>query len=200
MASIKELLAECNLSDPQTSGQEKVATAAKPSTDEIDRVLENLGLKEDGQEKTASATETDGGNDMSLANIYNQLFDTQEVETAVETEKVASEVETNEESSEVSATTAFGELTGEYFNIIAAPFFSKVAGELEMEAGKGEKPLAHQPKAEGDAHLPVNHKASGGEGLKAMTHGESPYSLKEKALAKAILKRMMAAPVGAIKE
>jgi hypothetical protein len=202
MASLHELLAECKISIPQTSGQEKTAAAAKPSSDEIDRVLENIGLKEGSQEKTASETEIkDGGKDMSLENIYKQVFGEQETTQVSEnnTEKTAGETEAQTE--EQSASTAFGGLVGEYFNVMADPYFEKVAGDLETEAGKGTVPTASLPKGSaGDPHMPVNHPASGGAELKVMTNNQSPYSLKEQALQKAILRRMRAVPVGEIKE
>ena len=205
MASLQELLAECNLTDTAVAGQEKTAAAAKPSTDEVDRVLENLGLKETGQEKTASATEKEtGGNDMSLYEMYTKAFDQVEP-TAEVIEKVASDV-----STENSATLALGELVGEYFNGAVDAYageFEKFAADLEAAAGKGTVPTAGLPSGEkGDPHLPVNRDASGGEKLTVMTHSDSPYAfgpgklLQERSMQKAILKKMRAATIGEVKQ
>lgn len=134
---------------------------------------------------------------MSLAAIYEQIVggataDEGQEKTAAAAEGVTENKEVSEES------TSFGELVGEYFNEIVEPYFDKVAASLEAEAGKGEQPLAHAatggsmtaalgtPK---DPHLAQNHSASSGAALHVTTGGHSPYSLKEQALKKAILRR-----------
>lgn len=205
MATLQELMAEV-LGETST-GQEKTASAAKPSTSEVDQVLENLGLQ--GSEavvKTASAAgeaSKNGGN-MSLADIYEQIMGSTAPEATQE--KTASEAAAPAEGSTES--TAFGELVGEYYNEIAEPYFDKVAADLETEAGRHEEtPLQHatgggsMTSALGkpaEARLQVNHSASGGAPIHAGVQNSTPYALREAALKKTILKRMAVAPVGNI--
>lgn len=206
MATLQELMAECLGETAQ--GQEKTASATKTSTAEIDQVLENLGLQgSEAVEKTASAaadSKTNGGN-MSLSDIYEQIMGG--IDSEATQVKVASEGEQTQAEGGDEQSTAFGELVAEYFNEATEPYYEKVAADLETEAGKGEQPLAHSQTGgamtaalgkPADPALPVNHSASGGAKLQVTTGNQSPYSLKEQALKKAILKRMQAAPVGNI--
>ena len=195
MATLQELMAEVLDVAPANGGQEKTASATKPTSTEVDQVLDNLGLQGAEAVKTASASEEqkNGGN-MSLADIYEQMMGVAPAEAGQE--KTASAQAAAGEASDES--TAFGELVGEYFNEIAAPYFDKVASDLETEAGKGEQPLAHVPTGgsmtaalgkPADPMLPKNHSASGGAAINAAAHNSTPYALKEQALKKAILKR-----------
>lgn len=197
MATLQELMAEVLGGDQ--SGQTKEAQATKSTTDEIDQVLENLGLDESESVKTASENENtnDGGNMSGLMGIYEEIMGD---ETGAE--KVADSGYEGDDS----ASTAFGELVGSYFNEMAGPFFDKVASDLEAEAGQGEQPMAHAPVggsmgrtlgAQRDPHLPVNHSASSGAKLETMTGNSSPYSL---AVKQKLLKRMAGnGPVGEYK-
>ena len=201
MATLQELMAE--VLGETSQGQEKTA-AAKPTSSEVDQVLENLGLQGYDTVKTASINESgkNGGN-MSLADIYDQIMGEG---APVEQEKTASEGTTEEVTDD---TTAFGELVGNYFNEALAPYFEKISYDLEAAAGKGELPMAHLTtggsmtaalgKAQ-DPYLEMNHSASGGAPLRVMTNNSSPYSLKESALAKAISKRAPAVQGGKITE
>lgn len=213
MATLQQLMAEV-LGDDQ-KGHTKQASATKPSATEVDEVLANLGLQNSGAVKTASdagADRKNGGSMGSLAQIYEEIMGgTAGAEQTQENtqEKTASEAGAAAAEGEGDATSQFGELVGEYFNVMAEPYFDKVAFDLEGAAGKGEQPLAHANTASSlgsslgkqkDPHLTVNHSASGGADLKVTTQNHSPYSLKEKALAKEILRRSTAAPVGNIGE
>lgn len=204
MATLEELLAEYGLSE---STQTKVASEQKTTSEEVDQVLESLGLTgaEEGVEKVASQNETKGDN-MSLTGIYEELFG--EVTAEESLDKVASEeTEGNE------ATDLFGQLTAHYFGVAQGEYFEKVAASVEEEADQDEEqPMAHLGNKSSlggtigkqeDPHMPVNHSASGGEGMKTMTGNQSPYSLKELAKLKEILKRIgkqEAGAVGAYKE
>lgn len=199
MATLQELMAEVfGESESQTT---KEASATKTTSDEINQVLANLGLDDSESVKTASESEkehTNGGS-MGLMNIYEQIMsEGEELQ-----EKVASEEtsEGEEQVSEVSSTAAFGELVGEYFNVMAEPFFDKIAGDLESEAGAGHHPKGDLKDAKHEEpHLPVNYQPENGAALHVTTGGTSPYSLKEKALMKAILTRVAAGQVGNYKE
>jgi hypothetical protein len=210
MATLQELIAQAGLADAPPAGQTKTASeATKPAaTSEVDRVLANLGLADAGTVKTASESTQSTGGSMGLKSVYEEIFGQVEAPTEGQTKEAAAAT-AEAANEETTATSGFGELVGEYFNAAVEPFFQKVSGELESEAGKGESPVAHQDGAsslgktlgkEGDPHMPVNHSASSGAHLKVTTHNQSPYSLKEKALAKAILSRGQAVPGGEIKE
>lgn len=209
--TIQDILNEC-LSDPKTQGQTKEASVQKPSTEEIDRALEDLGLAESGTVKTASdvANKSNGGN-MGLTEIYNQMFaeDTQPTTTETEpaaaepTTKVASEAggESNEDPND------FGSLVGHYFNVGTETFLEKVAAEAEAsDKGGDHNPLQHLGDKSalggtlgnvGDPHMGNNYDASSGAASKAMTGSNSPYAPLSKALmTKAILKRKMSMESG----
>jgi hypothetical protein len=209
MATLQELMAEVLGETSAKEGIDKQASATKPSTAEVDQVLENLGLQ--GSEavvKTASAegTKNNGGN-MSLAEIYEQIMGVSAPEGGqVKTASDPAQANTSTEGSEAS--TSFGELVGEYFNEVVEPYFEKVAADLETEAGRSEEtPLQHATTGgsmtaalgkPAESRLQVNHSASGGAPLRVTTGGHSPYALREAALKKTILKRMAVAPVGNI--
>lgn len=216
MATLQELLAEV-IGDEGTQTKEASADSeSKPAaTEEVDQVLSDLGL-EDNSENTKTASEentsSEGGH-MGLTELYEQIMGDSGV--SEETEKTASDTETEETPSEnesvsTDASTAFGELAGEYFNKMSSAFIEKAAASLEAEAGKGEKPLEHQQQSgsmtsvigqKSDPAMSVNHSASDGEPVHASTGGNSPYwPLREAALKKAILKRMQAAAAGDIKD
>lgn len=212
MASLQDILAEYGLADAPV--QTKTASATPAATSEVQEVLKGLGLDgaEDGVTKVANETNVNKGEPMSLQDIYGQLFEEAAPAAPVQ-EKVAGEAPaapTEEVTNEASL--LFGELTAHYLNEGVAGYLEeveKVAGSVEAEAGAGELPQAHvhgggqltsvigAPK---DPHMPVNHSASSGAPLHVTTGGNTPYSLKEQALKKAILKRMQAAPVGEIKD
>lgn len=200
MATLQELMAEVFGESKDIS---KEASAAKTTSDEVNQVLANLGLDDSETVKTASEseTETNNGGSMGLMSIYEQIMSET---TAEEQEKIASEQEAaavEETAEETSASGVFGELVGEYFNVLAEPFFDKVAGDLEAEAGAGHHPKGDLKDAKHEEpHLPVNHKPENGKALEVTTGGHSPYSLKEKALMKAILTRLQAGQVGNYKE
>ena len=131
MPTLEELMAEV-LDSPSQTKEASVTKSA--STEEIDRVLEGLGLSGGDAVKTASETLNDNGGNMkgSLTELlYGELLgETQETtETNNETvEKVANEESTEE--SEISGLEAFGEAAGHYFNAAADIYFDKVAGDL----------------------------------------------------------------------
>jgi hypothetical protein len=205
MATLQELMAE--VLGESTGGQEKTASAAKPSASEVDQALENLGLQGSEAVKTASEAqenENNGGN-MSLTAIYEQIMGGIDPEATQEKTASAEGGAASAEGSDES--TAFGELVAEYFNEVQDAYFEKVASDLETEAGKGETPLQHvqtggsMTSALGkpsEPRLEQNHSASSGSPIHAAVQNSTPYALKEQALKKTILKRMAAAPVGNI--
>lgn len=211
MATLEEILAQVGLSDVAPS-QTKTAAAANPSSKEVNKVLEDLGLSgvEDLSAAGVTKTASEERNHMGLTEVYESLFgEAAPAATEEGQEKVAAaEGEaTTEGTEEVVPSTSLGELVGVYFNVLEDAYVEKVAGDLEMEAGAGHKPFAHQPAAgelsrivgkEGDPMLPKNHDASSGAGLKVTTGGNTPYSLKAKAQIKAILKRTMKSEAGDI--
>lgn len=202
MATLEELLSDYGLSEPKA--QTKTA-AAQPVKNEVEEVLEGLGLDgaEAGVEKVANETDNKGDR-MSLTGIYEELFGEQApaaaaAEPAATTEKTASE-EVNE------ATQLFGELTAHYFGVAQGQFLDKVAGSLESEANgqDEEQPMKHLDNksqlgstlgAPADPHLPLNHSASGGKPSTGIGEPET-YSLKDKVMAKQILKRLAVGIVG----
>lgn len=205
MATLEELLSQYGLSESQT----KVASEQKVENSEVEQVLESLGLTgaAEGVEKVASTNETKGDR-MSLTGIYEELFSdvTPAAQTEGNVEKVASE-EVNEGSQ------LFGELTAHYFEVARGNFLDKVAASVEEESDQDdEKPMAGLGNKSSlgatlgqaaDPHMEVNHSASKGEPMKTMTGNQSPYSLKEMAFLKAVLKRIgknEAGYSGAIKE
>jgi len=204
MATLEEILAEVGLGE---SSQTKTASAAAPSTKEVNEVLENLGLNEkvveaEGVTKTASDERTS----MGLTDLYENIFgsngETAAAAPAAEAgaEKTAAATAEAAPAGEVSdePSTNLGELTGIYFNVMHDACIEKIAGDLEMEAGSGYKPQEHAGSTgelsrivgqEGDPAVPNNYDASSGAGLKANPGNQTPYSLKAQAQIKAILKR-----------
>ena len=184
----------------------QVKTAAATQTDEVNTVLQSLGLDgaDEGVTKVASANENKGDH-MSLTGIYEEIFgeSTPAATGDGEVVKTASG-EVNE------ATNLFGELTAHYFGTAQTEFLSKVAGAVEEEEGNSdETPMKHLGNNSqltttigkpADPAMAVNHSASSGAPLKTMTGNSSPYSLKVQAIKKAILKRVQVATVGAIKD
>lgn len=203
MATLQELMAEC-FGESETDLL-KQASAPKTSTDEIDQVLANLGLEDSEAVSAATESETsNNGGSMGLMDIYEEIMS----ETPAATEEAQQKVASEYAAEENAATTQFGELVGQYFNFMAGPFFSKVAGDLEAEAGAGHHPMGDLDASsqlgkslgkQSDPHLPVNHKPENGKALPA-AKGDHPYSLKEIALIKQILSRLAAGHVGAYKE
>jgi hypothetical protein len=209
--TLSEILADCGMDDSQ--GQTKTASA-KPSTTEVDQVLENLGL-DSTTVKTASEKTQTGGNMNSLQSVYEQIFGE---DTATETVKTASEqVETPAQKTETEdfakvASAAFGEATATYFNELLGAYseaLEKTAGSVESEAGAGEQPLHHIQPSGGltsaigkpaDPAMPVNHSASSKAPAQVATKGQTPYSLKGAAM-KEILKRIKSeTPGGTIQQ
>lgn len=209
MATIEEILAQVGLSDAPS--QTKTASAqATPSSKEVNKVLEDLGLSGVEEVDNAGVTKTasEERNHMGLTDIYENIFG--EAVEAEGQEKVAAAEEAAAEGSEVEAgeedtSTALGSLTGIYFNVMHDAFIEKVAGDLEAEAGAGHSPLGGNKGGgeltriigkEGDPSIPMNHDATSGAGLKANPGNQTPYSLKARAQIKAILKRNMKSEAG----
>lgn len=214
MSSLQEILADYGLADATVT---KTASAGAPAANEVEAMLKQMGLEgaDLGVTKVASESNGNKGEPMSLQDIYGQLFDTAAPAAAATVEKTAAEQSAPAAGSEEVANEGsmlFGELTAHYLNQGMAGYLDeieKVAGSVVAEAGPGEQPLAHAATggqltgiigSAKDPQLPVNHSASGGAALKVTTGGTTPYSLKESVLKKAILKKMVAAPVGDIKD
>lgn len=202
MPTLDELMADV-LGAPSQE-QTKVASAKPATTQEIDQVLESLGLGEAGAVKTASEELNDNGGNMkgSLTDLlYKDIMGEEEEAAAATAEptKTAAEATTTED--EISGDAAFGTAAGHYFNAAYETYLDKVAADLISE-GKSDsvQPMAHLPggsavsKSLGlggaDPHVAVNHK----DGLKhepiaatTKNHGAYDESLKEKA---AILRRI----------
>lgn len=134
----------------------------------------------------------------SLAQIWEQTVGAAPAVTktaaAAEAAPAAAAAIEKTASEQAEGVTAFGSLVGGYFTE-AFDSFVKSAADLEVEAGKGEKPQEHAPGGggmtavigkEGDPALPQNHSASSGAPLKVTTHGNTPYSL---AVQQSVLKR-----------
>jgi hypothetical protein len=204
MATLNELMAEYGLSD-SSPAQEKTA-AAKTATTEVEQVLEDLGLTgaADGIDKVANETNQKGER-MSLTDIYDSLFD-QGTETSETTEEGTEKTASSEEGNE--ATELFGELTARYFGVAHGTYLDKVAGSVEDESDQDDeqpmKNLGNQGSLTttigkpADPALPVNHSASGGGAMQTMTGNSSPYSLKELAFIKSVLKRVGKSEAGAV--
>jgi hypothetical protein len=209
--TLKELLSETGLETAPVT--EKTASSNLSSTDEVDEVLRSLGVGSTATVKTASEnTKSNGGSMKSMSDIYEEICGA----APAETEKTAAEVEAEAtaaaaatEITEENSDSDFGSMVGAYFNESLSPYVEKIAKDLEAEAGAGHKPLAGihgdgslSPVlgATGDPQLAKNHQATGGGKINAMTGNTSPYSLKDAALAKQILKREKVVPGGAFSE
>lgn len=202
MGTLEQLLAQYGLNDNQV----KVASEQTSTTnDEVEQVLESLGLDgaSEGVEKVANTNDTKGDR-MSLTGIYEEYFGgASAMQKEAHAENISSQ-EVNEGSHLI------GELSAHYYEVARANFIDKIAGSVEDEADQDEEqPMKNMGNTSSlgatlgkaqDPHMPVNHSASGGEAMKTMTGNSSPYSLKELALKKAILKRLMAQSVGEIKD
>lgn len=212
MATLEEILAQVGLGDAGV--QTKTASQASPTTKEVNDVLDGLGLSGLGEDEGGvTKTASDERNQMGLTDIYEDMFgEKAPAAPAPEQTKVAAEVApvaatvTEDEAGQESPV---GELTGIYFNVMHDAWQEKLAGDLEAEAGAGVKPQASAPGGgelskivgkEGDPAIAMNHDASGGKALKVNPGNQTPYSLKEKALAKAIARRGNAVPGGQITE
>lgn len=214
MATLEEILRDVGLGEPS---QTKTATTANPSTKEVNEVLESLGLDSKVVENQVTKTASDERTNMGLTDIYEDLFGTKPEATvektaattaapAAEAAPAATEKTASAETQETEdPTTRVGELTGIYFNVMHDACIEKIAGDLEMEAGKGYQPQEHAGSTgelskivgkEGDPALPNNYDASSGAGLKANPGNQTPYSLKAQAQIKAILKRRMKSEPG----
>lgn len=221
MSTLQELLAEWGMEPETTGAQTKTASAPKVS-DEVQSVLENLGLAGTEEDVTKLANEQKGDERMGLEEIYAQMFGDQPAEENEQTKVAAEEGDgstgddTGAADDEVTETGVFGEMTSHYFNGVLAGMadeFEKLAGSVEEESDQDdEQPLAHMGNSgqltgvigkPADPHMPVNHSASSRAPLRTMTGNTSPYSLKAQAQVKAILKRvgkMEAGDVGAHKD
>lgn len=215
MASLKDLVSEFGLAGSEEESQVKTASAAKTTSEEVEAMLDNLGVLDSETVKTAAQASKKDGGTMNLMDLYNDFTSEK---TASETAAAAASTEVTSEqaaatteaaqTTEVAgegegsekvagdATELFGNLVGGYFNEQFESMIEKCAADLESEAGKGESPMAHLGNSggltnvigkEGDPHLHVNYPASGGAALKVTTGGHSPYSL---AVKQKILKRM----------
>lgn len=219
MATIEEILAQVGLGDTPPS-QTKTASAGSPSSKEVNKVLEDLGLS--GVEEISSAgvtkTASEERNNMGLTELYESIFEdaaapaaepVQEKTAAAAAAPAAPAAPVQEKTAsaegEEDPSTAVGELTGIYFNVLEEAFVEKLAGDLEMEAGAGHSPLGGNKGGgeltriigkEGDPSIPMNHDSTSGAGLKANPGNQTPYSLKARAQIKAVLKRNMKSEPG----
>lgn len=202
--TLDQLLAECGLA---TSGSEKEheKVASAPVKDQVDQVLESLGLhssaaEEESVEKVASVKKEEGGL-MGLQSIYDQMFGEESEVVKTASEEQVTEMQPSE-TQEVSRAQSFGELVAHYFNAGHSEYIEKMAAEMDSV----QQPLAHASTggqltgiigAPKDPHLPVNHDASSGKQLHTMTGNSSPYSLASAGPAiKALLKRKMKQEAG----
>jgi len=199
MPTLEELMAE--VLDTPSQTQTKEASVKSASTEEIDRVLEGLGLSDGDAVKTASETLNDNGGNMSgsLTDLlYSELLGEKEEVAAVE--KTASEgtTEVTETSDEaVSGLVAFGEAPRHFFKAAVEVYFDKVAGDLMSEAKGMSNPDPVAPSAVGKSlganaspRLHTNHSdATAGQkpDVTTQNHGAYDQALKEKA---AILSRI----------
>ncbi len=213
MATLNELLNEFGLAE--APAQTKTASQAKPTNEQVNKVLEDLGFAGDDESTAALESMTKAANDKgdstmstSFLSDYEAIFGDHEAPAAASVEDGVSKEASEAGEGEGSESNSFGELVGTYFNAMKEGFIEKTAGDLEAEAGAGHNPepehttgsLTATIGQKGNPRLPVNRKA--GEPLHVMTGNTSPYSLKG-ALAKQVLKRVgTSAPgdVGAYKE
>jgi hypothetical protein len=219
MPTIEEILTQVGLGDSQSQTKTAAATSA-PKSQEVNQVLESLGLSGVDESAAAGVTKTasEGRNNMGFSDFYDDLFadvtpDAAAAAAAAEQEKTAAAAAAAAGGEGASAaevavedpTDNFGQLTGVYVNVLADSYFEKLAGDLEMEAGKGFKPqagvndggeLSRIVGKEGDPSIEMNHDASSGAGLKVNPGNQTPYSLKARAQIKAILKRNMKSEPG----
>ena len=211
MATIEEILAQVGLSDVP-SHTKTAAAKGSPSSKEVNKVLEDLGLSgvEDVDNAGVTKTASEERNNMGLTDIYENIFG-EVVEATEGQEKVAAaaavgEAEVTEEvTGDEDTSTALGSLTGIYFNVMHDAFMDKIAGDLESEAGAVHSPLAGNKGGgeltriigkEGDPSIPMNHDSTSGAGMKVNPGNQTPYSLKARAQIKAILKRTMKSEAG----
>jgi hypothetical protein len=187
VATLEELLSQYGLSEQPSQTKVAQEQAPKNTNEEVNQVLEGLGLfdAEEGVEKVAQETENENkGDRMSLTGIYSELFGD-------------GENEVNDQGYEGNeASELFGELTAHYFSAAQANYLDKIAGEVEHD---DEQPMENMKGGkEQDPHMPVNYQASGGAPMHAMTGNTSPYTLKDAAILKAVLKRLGQAQPGAV--
>lgn len=205
MPTLDELMADV-LGEPSQE-QTKTASAKPATTQEIDQVLETLGLGDSGAVKTASSTLNDNGGNMSLTDLlYKDIMGEGEAPAPAATpaEKTASEA-APAQSEETDG--AFGEAAGHYFNAAYETYLDKVAGNLESEAGHNTgSPMANLPAGSAvgkslglgkeTGHMPVNHKdALKHEAVAATTGNKGSYDNALKSLDGAILSRIRKVPV-----
>lgn len=193
MATLQELMAECGLGDAP-KGQTKTANE-KPSSEEVNKVLADLGLDESALAAADGVTKVAGDerNDMSLTEIYGKMFGEdqgQPEETTVTKTASSEEDNTNQDADD----SVFASLAGAYFSEMVDSTMDKLAADLEAEAGAGHNPLPEhtggqlttvigKPK---DPHLPVNHKGNADAKLET-NNAKTPYTF---AAVQAYLKRL----------
>lgn len=200
MATMQEILDEVGLGE---AGHTKTATATTaPSSKEVNDVLDSLGLSNVESVEAAGVTKTasEGRNRMGMTDLYEEIFGGEAAPAATQEKTAAAATEAGEQTEVESQA---GELTGIYFNVLRDAAFDKIAGDLEMEAGKGFQPdagssgeLTKIVGKEGNPRVAVNHDPSSGAGMVANPGNQTPYSLKAKAQIKAILKRRMTSEAG----
>jgi hypothetical protein len=216
MATIEEILSQVGLGD-KPSQTKTASAAATPSSKEVNKVLEDLGLG--GVEEISSAgvtkTASEERNHMGFTEAYEALFGEEAVAAPAEDgqNKIAAAAPAAGEPAAAPAEgednpiTDLGELTGIYFNVAEEAYLDKVAGDLEHEAGSGHSTLGGNKGGgeltriigkEGDPSVAVNHDPTSGAGLKVNPGNQTPYSLKARAQIKAILKRTMKSEPGDI--
>lgn len=187
MPTLEELMAEVL---PASQGQTKVASTKSASTEEIDKVLEGLGLSDGDAVKTASEQINDnGGNMNSLTDLlYGELLGEAKEETV---EKVASE-ETKEVAEQASeGLEAFGEATGHYFNAALETYMDKVAGDANPDPMHASS-LGKSMGAHGESpRMETNHAdATKGQAPDVLTKNHGEYDdVLQAAKQVAILKR-----------
>lgn len=217
MATIDEILSSVGLGDKPS--QTKTASAGStPSSKEVNKVLEDLGLSgaEDISNAGVTKTASEERNHMGLTELYDQVFgeaapaapaDDGQNKTASAAAAAEGDPAVEPTQGDSNPITDLGELTGIYFNVAEEAYLDKVAGDLEHEAGSGHSPLGGNKGGgeltriigkEGDPSVAVNHDPVSGAGLKVNPGNQTPYSLKARAQIKAILKRTMKSEPGDI--
>lgn len=193
MPTLDELMADVLGASSQE--QTKTASAKPATTQEIDQVLEGLGLGGSEAVKTASANLNDNGGNMkgSLTDLlYNDIMGEGEASANAQstTEKTASEAASSDEGTDA----AFGEAAGHYFNAAYETYLDKVAASLEAEASHNTgSPMGNLPAGSSvskslglgkdTGHMDVNHKdALKHEPIASTTknHGAYDEALKNK--------------------
>jgi hypothetical protein len=193
MPTLEQLMSEAGLAPSSAGGQQKTASATgtvpaagSSSSDAVNEVLEGLGLinsEDDGSETDINKQASQEGQDVSLRDIYQDVFSDDVADTESEDlSKTASEEgeegqveeteteEGGEEGESEDGSGIFGQVTGHYFNAAAGEYLDKVAASLEAEAGKGHQPLGY------GQYMPQNAPTGTNEGAK-VSGSKTPYDM-----------------------